>query len=357
MITRYRLFLLAGLPAVFGCSNDTQAPPAPAVTCGPDTMLVGNACQPAATACGSNLALTGGKCEPTSSICQATGTVFDSATNSCKKPSSGTLVMSANFVHGFQHIFYQAPDGDGGTVLHAIGNFTMQTANIPDSTVILNKRAMPIGGGLYTTRYPVGPLIQTPTMLDATHQLTLGEWKACNGSVSWYKPTGGRENGKAYYDMVVDVAGCTPNTLYTVWLFWTPDGTRAGATLFGPPGGIPNAFVTDDGGAGHWERKIDSELWLKSGIPMPHVGYSTTSNPTVPDISANPAAGVIAVLINHISQQSNGNAGYCEPVSASDPTCATPQPMVLNLGANAIDSFHHMLHEPGVPLSMLQPYP
>lgn len=320
--------------------------------------------------CGTNTMLVNGTCVITASACQATGTVYDEASNSCKTPAIGSLIKTLTFGHGFQHIFEPVTDVNNVTTYKPIGGFDAQTlminnAPVPDTAVIFNKLGVAYGGGIYSARYPVGPLIPTPTVLDPNHKITLGEWKACSGSASWYKPAA-KVNGKAVYTHVVDVAGCEPNTLHTVWFFWSPDGTRATSAVSGlaaPSGGIPNALITDDAGAGHWQRNIDSDVWLKYGAPAPFVGtHGPTSFPADPGVSSTTQPGIITVIIYHNNQQTNGNPGFCEPTdptmayNASTNPCANPQPTVINLGRSGTDAGHQLITNPGFTLRDLQPY-
>jgi hypothetical protein len=309
-----------------------------------------------------------GMCVVSATACQATGTVFDPATGTCKKPSDGMQVATANFIHGYQHMYYaettavDGGTGDGGTTTtyKVVGNFTTRTATqLAPSTQLFRRDGKPIGGGMYRGVYPLDQPRPTPTVLDPNYRITLGDYEKCSGSAAWYKPPM-KVNGKAVYKHVVDVANCVPNTLYTVWFFWSPDKTRANSVIAAPAGGLPNAFITDDAGAGHWERTIDSDVWMKSGIMMPYAGAHVTP-PTIPDITKTPDASLITVLIYHNNQQTNGNPGWVPvaPLCATDMNgvCLSPQPEnVINLGRTGIDSHHQMLNEPGFPLSQLQPY-
>jgi hypothetical protein len=348
-----------------GTKCTVTIPDASVTMCGAGTQMVGNSCVVAAGACGTNLTLMNGQCIATSAICQSTGTVFDPATFTCKRPSDGTMLSTVNFTHAFQHIFYantvtNVDAGTTSTIYSVVGNSTTQIANIPDTTQLFNRAGRPLGG-LIAPVLNVPPYadVTWPTALDITRTVTLADWKACGGSVSFYKPPA-KINGKAVYKIVADVAGCLPQTLYTTWMFYTPDGTRANAFMVSSVGGMPSELVTDDAGAGHWERYVDSDVWFKAGANMPYA-QTHMPPPTIPDPSALPNAGIIFVVAYHSTAQNNGNVGFCvkDPNNTTCnglPCCMTPPSPGIAPNLPGTDGHHQLTYEPATKLSLLQPY-
>jgi hypothetical protein len=327
------------------------------IACGPNQVLVGTTCMTGPGACATGVEDLNdmGVCVPNSSICQAPGTELRNG--ACVPVSDGTLVASATFTQSFNTIYYM-----NSGVPTVVGTISAVTATgVDDNTPLVNIKGVPLGGAVYQARYPqtppgsAGPFVPVNTTLDVTHQITLGEWKKCNGSVSWYKPPAAI-NGVNMYKQVINVAGCIPNSLWSVWHFWTPDGTRASAAFGAPSAGIPNNFITDNQGAAHYERYLDPNAWFKIGQNVMYAGAHTP--PTIVFDPSNPTyanSGLITALFYHSSGQTNDNMGYCEKdIDAG--TCQPVQPPVINFLQVKVFAFQHLLHEPAIKIGLLQPY-
>lgn len=339
--------VLAGLilsaVTIMGCGNST-----PSITCDPPTVLnqAGTACDyvgsdmsATVVTCGTNTAPNdmGTECEVQPGTCQAQGTVYDPATHSCKQQPSGTSVEpSRTLVPFYTQVYY-----NNSSVYSAIGAGPNITATgVDDTTQLFNVAGVKLGGRTFMTRAPGitppgsgGPFTVVPTTLDINRQLTLGDWKKCSGSIQWFTPPPAQQpsTGNKLYKQVIDIAGCIPNSMYSAWLFWTPDGTFANRAFAAVAGGLPNVLITDGSGAGHFEAFYDPAVWFKIGTNVTYAAAHTP--PTVVFDPANASytnSGVITTLFYHSSGQSNDNIGYCEKdIDAG--VCITPQPQVLNM--------------------------
>ena len=129
--------------------------------------------------------------------------------------------------------------------------------------------------------------------------------------------------------------------------------------MYGPAGGIPNELITDENGTGHWERVLDSSVWMKSGAPTPFL--DTLATPLgIPNLGSSPNAGVLTLVQYHSNQQSSENLGTCVPADftmAYDPVsnpCANPQPTVVLYKNDKI--WVQLQTILGARLAQLQPY-
>lgn len=344
------------------------------VRCGLNTRLdtTTKECRVVDGVCGLNQVFVAGKCEVDQTVCQAQGTVFDPDTKSCKAPQQGTVVGSSPFAKQYTHVFI--PTAPTSTTMRPLGNLSQETAGpgggmVTDpNTPIFNRTGKALGGFISVAIPQFGPAteVETPLAVDIparnmdgsfqtpTKQFTVQDWRNCGGSASFIRPPG-PINGKNYYKMVVDMTGCLPLTLYSVWLNWSPDGTRMNNTLSAFAGGIPATVNTDENGNAHFERLLDPEIWFKSGATMPWgARFRENDQMIIPDITQNPNAGVLVVIIYHSNGETNGNPGQC--VSGMDGLCLTPQPNIVFSLHFPIDAHTHLYTSDPIPLANLQPY-
>lgn len=351
-----------------------DAPPDETISCGANTRLNATAkeCQVEATVCGDNQELVDGACKITPTVCQAQGTEFDEATQSCKKPSLGEIVGSSVFGKQYTHVFIK--DTPTSTTVRPLGNISQETAGpgggmVTDrDTPIYNRDAKALGGFISIAIPQFGPAVEveTPLAIDIpdrnpdgsfqtpTQQFTVQDWANCGGSAQFIKPPE-PINGKNMIRMVVDMTNCLPLTLYSVWLNWSPDGTRVNNTLSAFAGGIPATVNTDESGNAHFERLLDPEIWFKSGATMPWgAQFRAEDEMVIPDITQNPNAGVLVVIIYHSNGETNGNPGQC--VTGTDGMCMTPQPNIVFSLHFPVDAHTHLYTSDPIPLVDLQPY-
>jgi hypothetical protein len=364
------LALVAGCNGNLTNPGDAGAPPdlTGLGTCGPGTTLSNGTCIPSKTPmcqCGPNTTPgDGGTCEVAPSACQATGTLFDPATGTCVTPPDGTMVGSQNFSLVEISVYYDAGNG----MFLPIANM-----NLPNQTPLFNHLGVPLDGKDTQLFYPVGPYATMFTAFgstwsynmasntvscgrDSTQQLTVGDWKKCMGSASWFKPPA-PVNGKNVYKLVVDVTGCVPSSLYSVWTFTSPNGTRADAVTVAPAGGLPNVMITDVNGAGHFVTYEDPSAWFIPGALIPYSGAH--SSPATVATGANAAA--VTMVAFHSNAQTNPMGDFCfatnpgMPLGINNP-CQTPPPGIYNIGRSGLKFHTQLLDEPGTLLTMLKPY-
>jgi hypothetical protein len=348
--------------------------------CGPNETLTNGVCvanpvDGGGLTCGPNTMPMGNSCVVASSACLAMGTVLDPATSTCVKATMGTPVNngSHNFIHGYSSVYAQQT-GDAGVVCVPLGTANMLLLNnLPGTTQLYNKACVPLGGRSIMLHYPVGanapmftafgstckydmPSNTVNCMVDPTAEVTLDDWqKNCTGTAAWRK---GPFNGKNVYQLVVDVQGCIPNSLYTVWTFTSPTGTRAGAVTSAPVGGLPNTMQTDTMGNGHFETFEDPSVWFIPGALIP---YSGAHNAPA-TVATGAMASALTIVFYHSNVQTNANPQACElkdNTMPPDPTlnpCLTPQPGIVNVGRSGTDAHTQLLDEPGTLLSDLPVY-
>lgn len=358
-----------GTACIYEATNDGGG-----LRCGPNTRQdsVTKECKVIDTVCGVNQVFENNRCVVSNSVCQAQGTVFDEATKSCKVPSEGELVGSSPFTPQYTHVFVR--ETATSTTLKPLGNLNQETAGpnngpVTDrNTPIYNRSGKPMGAFISTAIPQFGPAVPVDTPMavqiparrpDGTFEdpdlvFSVEDWAQCAGSSSFYKlpePI----NGKKYYKMVVDMTNCLPLTLYSVWLNWSPDGTRQNNTLSAFAGGIPATVNTDENGNAHFERLLDPEIWFKSGATMPWgAQFRANDAMVIPDITQNPNAGVLVVIIYHSNGETNGNPGQC--VTDMNGMCLTPQPPIVFSLHFPIDAHTHLYTSDPIPLANLQPF-
>jgi hypothetical protein len=368
--------LFAGLAStaffIHGCGD---------LSCGAGTRDVDGVCVPdgpdqgaqvdlagSIPGCGPNTQLnaTTNQCELIASACQG-GTEFDPMTLSCKPPSAiyGTQIFSTNMTKVWNGVAQQT-GADGGFTYTALGDFFKQTLmGLPDSTLLYFPNGVPVGDfGSLPVRWNSTAVLST-TIASFDHQMTLGEFKTCNGSYAIFKDPPG---GKKVYKYVVDLAGCPPGMLIDTWAVFSREKDCAMDTAgmcaafdqrqFSTPfGGVPNSFETDGRGNGHWERDINPTVWLASNATLTGNTHGATAN--VPDLTTYPNASVYLSLIYHLYGQTNGNMGNC--VRDANNNCITPQPNAVFLpGRFGVDTATLIqgvgMNSTSTPLSMVQPY-
>jgi hypothetical protein len=333
------------------------------VMCGTNTMLnmATNSCDIVATACQGN-------------------TMFDPMSKSCKdvQPLYGTKIFSSSFNQNWQQIYYQ-PMGDSGVAYYPAGTALSPTAGLLDTTPLYLAKTSGAAVGIpmgYNPTIPVtweggNPNSSTTTAID--HQLTLGEWKTCNGSYTFYNNP---PDGKKKYFLVIDLAGCPPNSTFGVWGVYSNDNTQGKRVLSVPIGGLPQIFVAGGDGKGHWEREIDPNIWFKSGAMLNGNGHNAALGyGMIPNLTTFASATFWPGIQFSSNGQSNGNQGYCALDNGTTSTCpgqtapnancawAPPSPNLKLPGTNGVDTLvaFNANAVPGgtampTPLSMLQPY-
>jgi hypothetical protein len=306
-------------------------------SCGPGTTLVDDVCVAStadfsasmdlagsATNCGpkTKLNTTTNTCEidPMGGVCPQ-GYTLDTTNFNCIAPSLGTQIFSAGMTQFWSQIARVNPaPTDGGGMYQALGGGTggVSVMGVPDDTLLFMSKApnSPMGGvgtgyGTLPVFWQEGPPSTVPTYAD--HQFTFGEWKKCKATFAFYKdPPVPAAAGKKWYKQVVDVAGCPPGVLFSVWNVFSNTDSAADRKVSMPVGGLPEALVTDSMGAGHFERDLDPEVWFKAGISANGVAHGSTVQQTIPDPATFPNASVIPNLIYQNQGQTNGNTGWCE---------------------------------------------
>jgi hypothetical protein len=302
-----------------------------------------------------------GKCQVIASAC-STGTTFDPMSGTCGVTTNnfGTKVAQANFGTMFVHLYYQNTMGpDGGSVYTPMGNATTLTAMaggslLPDSTPIYLLDGTPFAGRDVNVVTGFGPIPTIPTALDKAHQFTIGEYKGCNGQVAFYKPATGSK-----YRNTVDLSGCPPNMLYSVWYFYANEAPTSDLQtawtnrLSATAPGLPNLMVTGEDGQAHWDRLIDPNVYFKAGAcPTCAAHVSATIAPST--------GSLLVVIGSHITGQSNGNAGDCarDPVTSmcntTTPVTAPFSQWVFLPGRSGKDI--QLTNMAAIPLSSIQPF-
>jgi len=330
------------------------------------------ACMKTASMCGTNtmLDVNTNTCKVTSGAC-LTGTTFDPNTATCKIVRNfGTQIFSTPMNLIWQHYFYETNPVDGGTqdagnTLFPIGPMPgVMNMGIADSTLVYTESGIPMMGvgGSPRSIPAIWPGLTTSSTVTAfDHQMTFGELKTCTASWAAYNnPPSGKKN----YFLTVDLAGCPHDMFMSVWNNYSRTNLLKDAVLTTPSGGLPMMLSTAYDGTGHWEREEDPKIWFLSGATLnggnihnPALGFNT-----IPNITTYPNASMELLLIFHNSQESNGNAGFCE--KDANGICVNPASQDHFLpGAEGVDSsaiFQSYKTGPQpvmpIPLSMLQPY-
>jgi hypothetical protein len=330
------------------------------------------------TKCGANTMLnaTNNTCEIASSACQA-GTEFDSTAFACRvsNPIYGTRIHSSPYATAWTNLYFSSSNADAGTTACSTGTCerlgtalgVLMANPPPDSTPTFLKAGTPIGrpaSGNYPIHWETGNVSTTPSAVE--HQTTLGDWKTCTGSWAVYNNP---PSGKKTYFVVVDLAGCQPGLVFSVW--GVASNTKAFANVVNafPLGGVPNSLEIDAAGKGHWEREIDPNIFFKSGVVINGNAHNPAQGQgAIPDITVNTNASFWPALNIHASGQSNGNPGACERDGTTNcnggPCCVTPPspniflPGVTNVDAIPVFVGPEVMGQPQMPIpfSMLQPY-
>jgi hypothetical protein len=332
---------------VVDASAGTDGPVGGGASCGPNTML------DTAT----------NKCVLAQSACQA-GTTFDQTAGACKIVQNfGTKIFSSPLNQVWGRLAYMNPNPpDGGSAFSPLGDrYHITATTVPDTASMYLLSGVTVGftpGTTLPVHWETGNVSSTLPAQD--HVITVGEWKTCNGSWAVYNnPPSGKKN----YNIVIDLAGCPPYTILSVWMVASLDGTFPMIVDAFPAGGIPNSFEVGQNGQAHFEREVDPAKWFKSGIAV----NGNAHNPSlgmgmIPDLNTYPNAAIYPSVQLHTSGQSNGNVGNCE--KDANGNCLTPpSPNIFLPGRPNIDAT--LTHDavkctgcPGspIPLSMLQPY-
>ena len=387
--------LLLGALYVPGCGDN--------INCGAGTVNVDGVCIPEGAdqsvgdlatkgvECGTNTALStdGTKCEVATGAC-LNGTVFDAVSKNCHIPNDfGTELMTTYSTSTWFNVARINPaPADGGSMYQTLGLLSggINVAGVMDTDLVFMAKApfYPLG---VNNAIPViwgdGTTSTTRTAID--HQFTIGEMKKCVAVLKFYKdPPEAVAAGKKYYKEVIDLSGCVADMTYAIWNVYSNSGDNADRTISTPAGGLPNFFITNGNGQGHWERNLDPMVWLKSGVAVGGTSHAPSIT-GLPDLTTYPNASLGPYLTFHNFHQSNGNAGFCERdpnmhvldtnVIAPNTLCVTPPSNKINLpGLNQVEiAITHYFFPPAagleafcsapagktcssVPLSMLQPF-
>jgi hypothetical protein len=294
----------------------------------------------------------------TAGACQD-GTSFDPGSSSCRAPRSyGTLVHSSPFILRWGSFYFSDPSvPDGGFPLRGLGIDGALGAGAPDSAQMYLSSGRLVA---YLPSIPVlwGTGVAASSRSYVDHPLTVGEFKTCSGSWAIYRdPPSGRKT----YNLVLDLAGCPPGTLYSIWLVYATGDQLATRLLGAPAGGLPSVIGVDGDGTGHFSRELDPALWLAPGVTVNGINVSGAGGSgVVPDPQATPGASLWIDLDLQNEGQSNGNAGFC--VLDVNSLCATPpSPDVYLPGqrdvtvVSALTSWNNGVSSP-VSLALVQPY-
>jgi hypothetical protein len=328
-------------------------------TCGTDTVLMGNECvstKMLSLACGTNQTFDTGtmKCKLEPTACES-GTMLNPMGTGCGKATvQGSLIFAATTDRVWSNLRYV-----NGNSLLTLGDLTTVTAAVPDSTPIYLGGPIggPIGAGqsFNPTTLPYyqfgkrpdlpvywgenrGNPSTTPVAID--HQITVGEWRKCTVTWGMYINPPTNTTTKHLYRMAVDATGCPPELLFELWWLYFNGKYVNTRGLGTPPGGLPNVFVTQLDGTGHWERDFDPQYWTKSGIALNGNTHGIgVGKGFVPDLAVNSTASFGLSVFIHNDTQSNGNAGWC----VSDPNdatrCGTTNVVsTINIGVSGTDA-------------------
>jgi hypothetical protein len=320
-------------------------------------LLLLGACQTAAQVtptCGKNTQLdaTTRQCVVARAACQG-GTTLDPESGACQSGNNGTLIHSSTFAMEFGSLFHMGAAG-----LEPIGATGVINAGIGDGEPTYLASGIPTGAiDPAPVHWTPGAVSSTPSAID--HPLTVGEWRSCGGSWSIYKDP---PKSAKRYRMVVELAGCPPSTLYTLWLVYGRGPTRADRILGAPLGGLPQVIVVDADGEGHFSRDLDPQVWFQPGAIVGGINVADESSGTaaVLDPAQVPAAAIWIDLDFQNSGQSNGNAGFCEiDVSGHCVTPASPNlflPGQLSISTAPMLTSEQIADAQPLPLAMAQPY-
>jgi hypothetical protein len=193
-------------------------------------------------------------------------------------------------------------------------------------------------------------------------QMKVSDWAACKATWQLYKnPPSGKHN----YKVTISLTGCPPDTAWTVWGFFSADGTYDNLLSAFPLGGVPNAMNVGADGTAYFEREVDPNVWLKSGNPLAGSWHGPMGEmPHVPDTTEFPKATFHVDALYHNTGQSNGNAGYCaldssgKCVNPPDPSIFMPGQFGVDIGpalTGASTTDGPSTTKP-IPIGMVQPY-
>jgi hypothetical protein len=130
--------------------------------------------------------------------------------------------------------------------------------------------------------------------------------------------------------MRVDLAGCLPDHLYSIWMSYSTVSMNTGdagafdpGAAFGargataPAGGLPATLQTDDNGQGRFERLLDPAVWFHAGPCSFCTGHGGAAN--IP-----PSTGTLVIIMfTHTNAQTNGNNTACPFNQDGSGNCAT----------------------------------
>jgi hypothetical protein len=312
-------------------------------SCGAGTMSMGGACVPAAGACGP-----GTNYDPTTQTCQITRML-------------GTSIWTSTMTNQWMCTMKRVIDADAGATYVPVGTEGALNTGESMSTPLFLAGGAPMGG---QKQIPVvfytGNTTQVPNALE--NQMTVATWAGCKGTWAIYKDP---PSGKKTYKVAVTLTGCPPNTGWSVWGFFSADGTYDNLLAAFPLGGLPDFMMVGLDGTAYWERDIDPAVWLKEGTEIAGSWHGPMGqNPHVPSETDFPKATFHVDALYHNTGQSNGNTGYCAVdkngncVTPADTSIFLPGQFGADIGpalTGALTADGPMTTKP-IPIGMVQPY-